>query len=273
MIHLRLVECASTPSPRRAAGFSRTELMAVLVTLSLLASVMLPAIARGNEDGERATCLNNMKRIMAAVAMYSTDNREVLPHPSWGAGMTGPNNWCYATRLPSGQAAPNATGRSGPEANTNQIPFYLAGQLAGFLKSQKVLICPTDWRDSMSAKGSALYRPREQKLSSYAMSGVVGNYIGKPNLILPGSTFKVGDFLPTDILLWEVSERDPFYFNDAAENPEIFQATQRHVSANREGTGVVGRAGGSADFLTWGEFRSLQSTRRPNDLFCGPGYK
>jgi hypothetical protein len=273
MIHLTFFEREGKPSPRRAdEAFTRIELAAVLVGLFLLASVMLPAAPRSNEDGERAICLNNMKRIMAAVAMYSTDNNDRLPHPSWGADLTGPDNWCYATRLSSGQAAPSANGKGGPDANTNQIPFYLAGQLAGFLGGQRILICPTDWRDSMGSKLSG-YTPRPQKLSSYAMNAAVGNYVGRNGLIPYGSTFKVNDFLPADILMWEIDEYNPFNFNDACEFPQVGRPTQRHTPVAGEGTTVVGRSGGSADFVTWGTFRNLQAPVRLNDLLCGPGFK
>src|SRR5690242_13887392 len=142
----------SRPTEAPENAFTFTELLAVLCTIALLALIVLPALAKDADSSERAVCLNNMKRIMAAVAMYSTDNNDHLPHPSWGADMTGPDNWCYATHLPTGQSAPSAAGKGGPDAYTNQIPFYLAGQLARFLESQRVLVCPTDWRESMSTK-------------------------------------------------------------------------------------------------------------------------
>ena len=50
------------------------------------------------------------------------------------------------------------------------------------------------------------------------------------------SSDETTDFLPTNILLWEQSERDPFYFNDAGENPEVIGEglSQRHATANGE---------------------------------------
>ena len=110
-------------------AFTFTELLAVLCTIALLALFVLPVLARDADSPERAVCLNNMKRIMAAVAMYSTDNNDFLPHPSWGGDLTGADNWCYATRLPTGQTALTASGNGGPDAYTNQVPFYLAGGL------------------------------------------------------------------------------------------------------------------------------------------------
>ena len=259
----------------RHRAFSRTDLAALIGVVALLSLLVFPVLAREADSTERAVCLNNMQRIMAAVAMYSTDNNDSLPHPSWGSDLTGPDNWCYATRLPTGQSAPIATGKGGPDAHAKQIPFYLAGQLARFLESQRVLVCPTDWRDSMGSK-SFLYFERPQKLTSYAMNGTVGGYPRGPRLFPDGTTYKTTDFLPTNILLWEQSERDPFYFNDAGENPEVIGEglSQRHATANGEGLGVVGRSGGTVDFMKSGAFTNLQRTaKKPNDLLCGPGYR
>ena len=260
----------------RHRAFSRTDLAALIGLMALLSLLVFPVLAREADSTERAVCLNNMQRIMAAVAMYSTDNNDFLPHPSWGSGLTGLDNWCYATRLPTGESAPSAAGKGGPDAHTNQIPFFLAGQLARFLESQRVLVCPTDWRDSMGSK-SFLYVGRAEKLTSYAMSGTVGGYVGPkaPAGGLNGKTFKISDFLPTDMLLFEQNESDPFYFNDAGTNPALVVevVSRRHELANGNGMSAVGRAGATADFVKYGRFWDLSRGQKPNELFCGPGYR
>ena len=260
----------------RHRAFSRTDLAALIGVVALLSLLVFPVLAREADSAERAVCLNNMQRIMAAVAMYSTDNNDSLPHPSWGSDLTGPDNWCYATRLPTGQSASSAAGKGGPDAHAKQIPFYLAGQLARFLESQRVLVCPTDWRDSMGSK-SFLYVGRAEKLTSYAMSGTVGGYVGPkaPAGGLNGKTFKISDFLPTDMLLFESNESESFYFNDAAANPEVVAeiVSRRHELANGNGMSAVGRAGATADLVKYGRFWDLSRGQKPHELFCGPGYR
>lgn len=285
----------SNAFPRQAGkaetrGFSRTDLVAVIGVVVLLSLVFLPALARENDDPERAVCLKNMQQIMAAVAMYSTDNNDFLPHPSWGGNLTGPDNWCYATvnrgrdpELPVNATATSladCTGRSERSIQfSNQLRFFKIGQLARFLESQRGLICPTDWRESMSGK-SFQYIGRPLKLTSYSMSGVVVGY-PRQGLQPSGKTYKTSDFLPTDILLWEENEISPpgtppgFTFNDAASNPETSGEglSRRHTVANGEGMGVVGRSGALADFVKWGTFNTFLIKPRPNDLLCGPGYQ
>ena len=263
----------SNKAPARA--FTFTELVAVLGAIALLALIVLPVLARDADSSERGVCLNNMKHIMAAVVIYSTDNNDHLPHPSWGTDLTGPDNWCYATHLPTGQSARSAAANGGPDAHANQLPFYQAGQLARFLESQRILVCPTDWRESMGSK-SLFYWYRPQKLTSYSMSGTVGGYVGPKSGRIPnGTTYKITDFLPTDIVLWEQNDKEPFYFNDAGGNPEdtLEGISRRHATTDGEGLGVVGRLGATADFMQWGAFTNLQRTAKPNELLCGPGYQ
>jgi type II secretory pathway pseudopilin PulG len=283
--------------PRRAGNaetraFSRTDLVAVVGVVGLLSLFLLPVLARETDDSERAVCLNNMQRIMAAVAMYSTDNSDFLPHPSWGSDLSGPDNWCYATanrgrdpELPVNALATslaNCAGRNETSIQfSNQVRFFKIGQLARFLESRHVLVCPTDWRESMSSKRFE-YLGRPQKLSSYDMNGTVGGYVGPGgNQLVGGATYKTTDFLPTDILLWEQNEiavpgwPPGFAFNDAASNPETGGEglSRRHAAANGEGMAVVGRAGATADFVKWRTFNNFLVSPRPNDLLCGPGYR
>lgn len=263
-------------------AFSRTDLVAIVGVVSLISLVLLPVLAKETDDSERAVCLNNMQRLMAAVAMYSTDNNDFLPHPSWGADLTGPDNWCYATvnrgrdpELPVNALAASCAGRDETSIQfSNQVRFFKIGQLARFLESRHVLVCPTDWRESMSSKRFQ-YLGRPQKLSSYTMSGTVGGYVGPNGGGLSGAAYKTSDFLPFDILLWEQNEADAFYFNDAASNPETGGEglSRRHAAANGEGIAVVGRAGATADFVKWRTFNNFLASPRPNDLLCGPGYR
>jgi type II secretory pathway pseudopilin PulG len=268
-------------------GFTAVELVAVVATLSILALLVLPVLAKENDNSERATCLANMKLITSAMSMYSTDNSDALPHPTWGTDLTGADGWAYATsnrgrspHLPqnaTAQGIANCTSRAENSIQfSNQVEFFMIGQLARFVEGYRVLICPTDSRESQGIKGYA-YLGRPVKVTSYCMSGSVGGYTGPKAGLLPnGRTFRTGEFLPTDIVFWEQNESDPFYFNDAGSNPEAVGQviTRRHGPANGSGASVIGRVGGSAESMNWSTFTSLQTrSSAPNDLLCGPGYR
>ncbi len=85
----------------------------------------------------------------------------------------------------------------------------------------------------------------------------------------------VGGQTVADMLLFESNESDSFYFNDAAVNPAtvVEVVSRRHELANGEGMAAVGRAGTRADLVKYGTFWNLTRSPKPNDLFCGPGYR
>src|SRR6185369_6410715 len=195
--------------------------------------------------------------------------------------------WAYTTRL-NGAMIQSAAGRLD---NTNQLPFFENGPLGTLLaKNQKVLDCPRDFKTRGAGRYLQLWRDREMKLTSYTFNGAVSGYGsgGPPREVATaanGGTYKLSTFKATDFLLWESDETNPFNFNDAGQNPANAAegVSQRHAGGNpidptRDvgGGAIVGRYGGSTDFVKWRLFTSLRNTGgvgRPNELLCGPGYR
>ena len=60
-------------------GFTLIELLVVIAIIAILASMLLPVLARAREEGRRAACKNSLKQIATACAMYSMSNNEVYP--------------------------------------------------------------------------------------------------------------------------------------------------------------------------------------------------
>jgi prepilin-type processing-associated H-X9-DG protein len=60
-------------------GFTRAELVVVIIIVGLLVTLLLPGMARMRESKRRAACVNNLKQIRLAFKMYWADYGGRLP--------------------------------------------------------------------------------------------------------------------------------------------------------------------------------------------------
>lgn len=239
--------------PRQQTGFTLIELMVVIGCLGVLAATILPVLAASKANTQSAACLNNLRRLGAAVHMYASDHNDEMVYPNWGT-VNQFDGWLFRSIGAANLQMLNAAlGRINgqpvcPPANPNnanvQSFIYGQGELYPYIRQVSPYWCPAQdasctqspWYQNvfLSSPGSTSVSGNEI-YSTYIMNGAVVNF---PSAIVQNPAF-LGQFKlsnvhfgPNDVLMWEPQDTAPAY-NDAssaAANSDRGDPSQRHIT-------------------------------------------
>ncbi len=243
--------CHRSPVARHSTAFTLLELLVVIGIIGILAALIMTAVSQAKNSASKATDINNLKQIMVALNIYTSDDGDVLPPPNWdNGGFAGPQGtntgWLYAVDL-------SATGTNRYKVNT--------GLFWPILQTPKIYFCPMDNNPGATRYSASLGMDTErpQQISSYAMNGAVIGYMA---MIYP--PVKLAAMRPTDCAFWETDETDPHYFNDGANYPP------EGVSPRHYQGGIEAAFDGSVDYVKLDVWYQEVDDPNKNRLWCYP---
>jgi len=138
---------------KKRRGFTLIELLVVIAIIAVLMAILMPALKRAREQGQRAVCIGNLKQLGLAWILYCDDNDDRIvngaPQGTRGRAVA-PTSGNHKNEVPwVGNCVASDYGSGGQLDERSQKQAIMEGALWSYVKEDGLYACPTGVRGEL----------------------------------------------------------------------------------------------------------------------------